>query len=265
MTLLEISFRLIYYADYKLVAMKLKNILNKHIIKYLHGYPASIYDFALFCKNEDPELQNLLTKNLKGVFLGSEFPHKHYREIIEEVFNVETISWYGHTERSVLAYEKEVKFNYEPFFILMDTEAIYKDKGNYQLIATSYYNKASPLIRYNTEDQISNVEFKSYKIMKSFRIINGRYGEFVIDKSNKKINLTGLIFGQHHEIFNHSKFIQVRQPKPGEIEIHYVAKDLKEEMAIKLINLKNLNFDVIVVRRKEPFRTISGKINLIIK
>ena len=31
-------------------------------------------------------------------------------------------------------------------------------------------------------------------------------------------------------------------------------------MAIKLINLKNLNFDVIVVRRKEPFRTISEKL-----
>ena len=211
------QFSVDIYADYKLVAMKLKNILNKHIIKYLHGYPASIYDFALFCKNEDPEFENLLTKNLKGVFLGSEFPHKHYREIIEEVFNVETI--FGMVIQNDQYWHMKKRLNLiMNLFILMDTEAIYKDKGNYQLIATSYYNKASPLIRYNTEDQISNVEFKS-GIMKSFRIINGRYGEFVIDKSNKKINLTGLIFGQHHEIFNHSKFIQVRQPKPGEIEI----------------------------------------------
>ena len=46
---------------------------------------------------------------------------------------------------------------------------MYKDK-ECQLIAT--ITIIVPLIRYNTEDQISNDEFKS-GIMKSFRIING--------------------------------------------------------------------------------------------
>src|SRR5690606_8345135 len=146
----------------------------------------------------------LLSDNLEGVFLGSEYPHAHYRNVIEEVFNVKTISWYGHTERAVLAYEKNEKFKYEPFNTYGFAEAVEIDCDNYQLIGTSYYNFAPPLIRYNTNDIISDVAIED-GILKSFRITKGREGEFVIDRNNKKINLTGLIFGRHHEIFNHSK------------------------------------------------------------
>ena len=132
------------------------------------------------------------------------------------------------------------------------------------MISTSYYNFSSPLIRYNTEDIISDVECDN-QIMKSFCIRKGREGEFVLDKLNKKINLTGLIFGRHHEIFNYSKFIQVKQPKPGIIEIHFVAEDISEDVARSLFNNQNLKFDIFFIKRSAPIRTISGKINLLIK
>src|SRR5690606_7781050 len=103
-------FALDIYADYKLVSQKLKKILSKHTIKYLSGYPSSIYDFSLYCENEDQELKDLLSKNLLAAFLGSEYPHAHYRETIEKTFGINTISWYGHTERAILAYEKKQPF-----------------------------------------------------------------------------------------------------------------------------------------------------------
>lgn len=257
-------FAIDIYADYRLVSAELKKVLNKYTIKFLHGYPTSIYDFAVFCKNEDSELQRMLSKNLKGVFFGSEHPHSHYRKVIEEVFDVKTISWYGHTERAILAYEKHEEFRYELFQTYGFAEAVKMDKENYELIGTSYYNLASPLIRYNTNDIISDIESDN-GFLRSFKVSKGREGEFVLDKEGKKINLTGLIFGRHHEIFNHSSFVQVRQPDIGTIEVHFVSDALTKEQANDLFDARNLNFNITFIKREEPFRTVSGKVNLLIK
>ena len=257
------NFAVDMYADYQKIATKLKKLLRKYTIKYLHGYPSSIYDFAIYCKENDSELRELLSKNLVGAFLGSEFPYPHYRKEIEEIFNIDTVSWYGHTERSILAYEKNEKFVYEPFQTYGFTEVI-NNNGVQELIGTSYYNHASPLIRYNTKDVISDPLIID-NILKSFKIKEGRSGEFVLDRDNKKINLTGLVFGRHHEIFNYAKFIQVKQISPCKIEIHYVADSISVEKASELFDKKNINLDISFIRENEPIRTISGKIHLLIR
>src|SRR5690606_15522637 len=71
-------FAIDIYAEYELVAKKLKQLLRRYKIKYLHGYPSSIYDFAVFCQEHDDELKHLLSQNLRGIFYGSEYPHGHY-------------------------------------------------------------------------------------------------------------------------------------------------------------------------------------------
>lgn len=256
------TFALDLYADYKDVAVKLKKILRKYQVKYLHGYPSSIYDFAVFCKEQDNELRDMLAKQLKGAFMGSEFPHPHYREVIEGVFDIDTISWYGHTERCVLAYEKNDKYVYEPFQTYGYTEVINLD-GKDELIGTSYYNQASPLIRYNTNDEITETITEG-GILQSFQMKGGRSGEFVIDRDGKKINLTGLIFGRHHKLFNEAKYIQVKQVEKGIIEIHYVA-NLSTDKAASLFDSNNVNMDISFVQRDEPVRTVSGKVGLLIK
>jgi phenylacetate-CoA ligase len=257
-------FAIDIYAEYKLVANALIETLKKYTIKYLHGYPSSIYDFAIYCQNEHPVLQKLLMQNLKGIFLGSEYPHAHYRDLIESIFNTKTISWYGHTERAVLAYEKNEKFIYEPYNTYGFSEAINANDNESELVGTSYYNFASPLVRYNTNDIISDVSV-SEGILNSFKITKGREGDFILDRNGKKINLTGLIFGRHHEIFNYSKFIQVKQIEIGRIEIHFVSDILTQEHAAKLFDSQNLNLEITFVKQEQPFRTRSGKINLLIK
>ncbi len=257
------SFGLDLYADYKDVAVKLKKILKKYQVKYLHGYPSSIYDFAVFCKEQDNELRDMLAEQLKGAFMGSEFPHPQYRDTIEQVFGIKTISWYGHTERSVLAYEKNAKYVYEPFQTYGYSEIINVD-GKDELVGTSYYNQASPLIRYNTNDEIIDT-ISDGGILQSFKMNGGRSGEFVIDREGKKINLTGLIFGRHHELFNKAKYIQVKQIDNGVIEIHYVANGLLADKASSLFDSKNVNMDISFVQRDEPVRTVSGKVGLLIK
>ena len=93
----------------------------------------------------------------------------------------------------------------------------------------------------------------------------GRSGEFVIDRDGKKINLTGLIFGRHHELFNEAKYIQVKQIEPGVIEIHYVANALSANKAATLFDSNNVNMDISFVQRDEPVRTVAGKVGLLIK
>lgn len=257
-------FAIDIYADYKEVSIKLKQILKKHPIKYLHGYPSSIYDFAVYCESNDREITEILSKNLVGAFLGSEYPHKHYREKIESVFGIKTISWYGHTERAVLAYEKYNQFEYYPFLTYGYAEILKKPNNENALISTSYYNFTSPLIRYNTEDLVQEPKFNN-DILESFKILKGRNGEFVKDLDNKNINLTGLIFGRHHELFNFSKFIQVKQIDIGVIEIYFVSDSVSEEQASKLFDQNNLNFKISFKKIPEPIRSISGKIGLLIK
>lgn len=257
------TFAINLYADYSDVSNKLKKIAKKYKIKYLHGYPSSIYDFALYCKEQDNELLQMLKKQLVGAFLGSEFPQLHYREAIESIFDIETVSWYGHTERSVLAYEKNQKYVYEPFQTYGFAETINND-GIQELIATSYYNQVSPLIRYNTNDEITETIVED-GILKSFKMKGGRTGEYVFDTNGKKINLTGLIFGRHHDLFNYSKFIQVKQISPGFVEIHYVADNLSPEKAAILFDSTNINMRFSYIQEREPIRTPAGKVNLLIK
>lgn len=258
------SFSIDLYSDYDVISNKLEFILTCHKIKFLHGYPSSIYEFALYCENSNPKLLQLLKKNLVGVFLGSEYPHLYYRETIEKVFDVRTISWYGHTERAVLAYERDRNFEYYPFLTYGYSEAIKNLEDEYDLVSTSYYNFASPLIRYNTNDLINEPKFED-GILCSFQILNGRNGEFVTDINNNKINLTALIFGRHHELFNYIKFIQVKQLSAGLLQIFFVSDMLDEESASNLFDKRNLNFKLIFKKINEPIRTVSGKINLLIK
>lgn len=256
-------FAIDIYQDYRVVAKKLRVILKKYKIKYLHGYPSSIYDFALYCDQNDKELRDLLKRNLVGAFLGSEYPHRHHRETIERVFGIDTISWYGHTERAVLAYEKEEKFTYEPFLSYGFSEAIKNGQGGYNLVSTSYYNEASPFIRYNTQDTVE-LPIAEGGVLKSFKILTGREGEFVVDAKHKSINLTALVFGRHHELFNHVNYIQIKQLDIGKIIVYYVGNDLPKN-AEELFDRSNLDFEIRFERVSEPFRTQSGKFSLLVK
>ena len=136
--------------------------------------------------------------------------------------------------------------------------------GKDELIGTSYYNQASPLIRYNTNDEVTDI-VRDDGILQSFKMKGGRSGEFVIDREGKKINLTGLIFGRHHELFNEAKYIQVKQIEKGIIEIHYVSDGLSVDKAATLFDSNNVNMDISFVQRDEPVRTVSGKVGLLIK
>jgi phenylacetate-CoA ligase len=242
--------------------LDLLNVFKKYNTEFIHGYPSSIYNFLKEVSVQAPFLLDFLKKKIKGIMLGSEFPSPHYRNYIENLLTKNTISWYGHTEGVILAGELFQKYEYVPFLSYGYVEAVKKD-GYYHLIGTCFDNYAAPFIRYDTEDLI-NPNFNKNGLLESFEITEGRLGEFVVDKNNKNISLTALIFGRHHKLFDVVDFIQVKQKVPGEIVVYY-SNSSNIETPNELFDSSNLNIDLIFQQVKEPFKTPLGKIPLLIK
>jgi phenylacetate-CoA ligase len=262
------SFLVNIYAPPEQIIYELRRIIGKYPIRFLHGYPSALYSFSLQIETLAPDLRAILSDTIKGVFLNSEFPHTHFRNKIEAIFGARTLSWYGHSERCVLAYEKEEKFLYHPMQTYGHVECLPLDNDKAQLIGTSYYNFASPFIRYNTEDIVENCQFDDSGILHGFKIKDGRSGEFIIDSNGNKISLTGLIFGRHHLLFDYSKYIQVYQIKPGKAIILYVPKGKGQLKEIfnpnNLFDSRDVSIEFKFCLINSPIRTVSGKINLLV-
>ena len=242
--------------------LELLKVFKKYNTEFIHGYPSAIYNFLLEISVKAPFLLDFLKKNIKGIMFGSEFPSHRYRDFIETLLTDNTISWYGHTEGVILAAELYQKYEYVPFLSYGFTEAVKKD-NLFHLAGTCFANYAAPFIRYDTEDLIKP-NFNNDGLLESFEIKEGRLGEFVVDKNNRNISLTGLIFGRHHKLFDVVKFIQVKQVVPGQIIVYYACSSIIENPS-ELFDTGNLNFEVHFKQINEPFKTPLGKIPLLIK
>lgn len=255
------SLKIDIYSSYKKISERLEKSFKGVPIHFLHGYPSSLYELALYCKT-DSILLNLLKQNLKGCILNSEYPHIYQRRVIEETFQINTYAFYGHSEGCIIAYETD-RGNYKPLHSYGFVEAIELEE-EMNLIGTNFYNNISPLIRYNTEDKIENPEFDE-DLLVGFKIKEGRNGEVIWDKEGKKIPLTGLIFGRHHKLFDFCKHIQVFQNEPGKAKILFVAKSELNINAEELFDSQNVKVDFSFQELKSPVRTSAGKVNLLVK
>lgn len=258
------SFVVDIYADFDLIARNLMNLLSKHKITYLHGYPSAIYEFVRNCEKKELRLLELLKLNLKGAFLSSEYPMPLYRQLIERLLEIPTVSFYGHTEHCVIAYEKEDTFVYVPLQTYGYAEAVSMSDGTASLIGTCYNNFASPFIRYNTEDQITSYQCCD-SILNSFKIESGRNGQFVIDRMKKNIPLTGLIFGRHHKLFEYCTHIQIYQNNPGYVTVLYVPMNHINCFSPEInFDISNVDLDFSFKKIDKPIKTVSGKINILV-
>jgi phenylacetate-CoA ligase len=262
----DYAFMVNAYMDLELVSSKLEKIFKRFPVAFLHGYPSVVYAFASHWKaNASPSFLAALRKNLRGVLLGSEYPLPIYRSTIEEVCGVPTYSWYGHSEMAVLAGENGRPFEYEPFQSYGYSEAVAIDGGtSKRLVTTNYDNFTCPFIRYDTGDLIEPTEFSS-GILQSFKITEGRVGDFVLDANGQRISLTALIFGRHHKIFSSLSALQVAQNHPGKVLI--LATRVKnisitEDDFWKGFDACGLNIDFELAFLDQPVRTRSGKVPL---
>ncbi|XNS97676.1 hypothetical protein AB6D28_015075 [Vibrio cyclitrophicus] len=248
------------YVSYEELTESIRNLCKNKKINYLHGYPSSIYAFCKHIKDNNIDVLELFNGKLKGVFFGFEYPAPVFRDLIENTLEVKSVSWYGHSEMAILAYEKSENFTYYPFQTYGFVEVESDPFGEGRLLGTSYYNFNSPFIRYDTGDLVSDTKY-SDDVLYSFRIASGRIGDFIFDKENNPISLTALIFGRHHDAFNKIDFLQIGQEKIGEATLFVTSRNSVE---LSDFDLNNVNIKFFLQRMEKPVKTNAGKIPLFV-
>lgn len=252
------------YMGWDETAWALERMLQNDTVHYLHGYPSNLYDFARFASAHAPRLLNALRRDLRGIFLGSEYPAPVWREFIHDIFGVPSISWYGHTEKAVLAAERDTPYVYVPFDSYGLMEVVPAENGRQHLVGTGWDNPSAPFIRYDTEDDIEPLDQEG-GWLRAFAIREARSGDYIVGREGQRISLTGLIFGRHHPIFNRARAVQVLQRKAGEatllvtMEENETEPDWKHEFDA---SYTGLSWTYCVLNK--PIKTMQGKTPLLV-
>jgi len=165
---------------------KYANVIAKHNIKYLRGYPSSISDFADYIRKSKTSIY------IKSVFPTAEVLLDPHRENIKDFLHSEVFDQYGCADAGAHASECEMHDGLHIHPEIVFTEIIDESQNNIysgsgELIFTNLLNYSFPLLRYAPEDlgEISNEDCgcgrKSFKLKKiigrttdRIKLINGR-------------------------------------------------------------------------------------------
>ena len=244
------------------VVSAVMKLSRSRIIRWLHGYPSLISEFAREIEKQFPSGFSEFRTRLIGVLLGSEYPAPIYRSAIEGVLTSHVVSWYGHSEMAVLAPETALGV-YQSLPTYGYAESVVTDDGqSRRLICTSLHNRVHPFIRYDTGDLVEEVSRDNYSL--TFRIREGRVGDFIFDRQGNSHSLTAIIFGRHHAAFDLLNHVQVRDQGGGVITFVMTPRDASIDSKIleKGFNLQNLDMEFHFEVVESPVRTATGKIRL---
>lgn len=232
------------------------------VIRWLHGYPSLVAEFAhSMAALPAPDLAAFQAR-LYGVLLGSEYPAPSYREVIARRLSSNIVSWYGHSEMAILARETaQGVYTSYPTYGFAEAVPAADGKGH-RLVCTSLHNRVHPFIRYDTGDLIDPVSQSGGAL--SFRIREGRVGDFVLDRQGRKLALTAIIFGRHHAAFSMIQHVQVCDHGAGRIALVVTPKGDSVDPATLLagFDLADLDIDLELRLVGNPIRTPAGKIRL---
>lgn len=247
------------------IVSAVRNLTEVLVVRWLHGYPSLIAEFAECVNREDSDLADFLRRRLYGVLLGSEYPANIYRSRIESILSSNVVSWYGHSEMVLLARET-ARGVYTALPSYGFAEAIREDKTSHscRLVGTCFYNRAHPFVRYDTGDLVMPLSHE--RGILSFQVLEGRVGDFVIGRDGRRISLTAIIFGRHHPGFADVHHVQVRQDDIGSITLLVVAdsKRTSPEDLHAGFNLDDVDIDWRIEVIDKPIRSMAGKIKLLV-
>lgn len=187
---------------------------------YLHGYPSALDVLAEYVLRHD---LTAMMPRLNAALLGSEEASKAQRQRIEEAFQTRVYSWYGHSERVVLAGECEQTSAYHHFpdygiLEIVDEQGNSCDREGErgEIIGTGLYNRCMPLIRYRTGDYATRLEPRCScgRAWDRFTDVVGRWKQdMVLGKNGARISLAAL--NMHGPLFAKVRRFQYYQETPG--------------------------------------------------
>ncbi len=194
---------------------------------FLHVYPSSITMLTCFIMRAGLEPP----RNVKGVLAGSENVYAEDRATVERVWGVPYHSWYGHSEKLVLAAECEHTRNYHVwptygYFELLDDDGkpITTPGVRGEIVGTGFINTVMPFIRYRTGDYATFVGDRCVECGREHPIISdieGRWPSGALVAADGAL-VTTTALNVHDDTFERVRQYQFYQDTIGEVTVRVV-------------------------------------------
>lgn len=270
----KIGYRKYVLSSYYLTDEKYEQYLKaieKTRATYLHVYPSTVTDLShlVLSHNDAGRLK------IRHILLASENLYPWQEAIIKAAFPGATlVSFYGHTERAIMApwCEKEEKYHLNPFYgfteiLNNDNEEVAEGEIG-ELVGTSFWMFGTPFIRYRTNDFAEKGPAVCEKCGRQFQVlhtIDGRLSEIIISKTGRRISLT--VFAgsvMHGKTFDHIKQFRFVQKEKGIVSLNIIpdsrfdATDMQRlEKSLRVFLSEDFDFSIQLVESLE--RTKRGK------
>lgn len=194
---------------------------------YLYGYPSAIDYVAGYVLRHG--LDGRLPP-VRAAFLISEACSSEQRSRIETAFRTRVFSFYGHSERLILAGECEQSTVYHHFPDYGVLEIVTEDGApcdgpgdRGELVGTGLLNRSMPLIRYRTGDWATRREHacECGRCWDRFSDVLGRWKqEFVIGSEGEEISVAAL--NVHGSVYENVARYQYHQSEAGALVVRVV-------------------------------------------
>jgi len=221
-------------------------IIRRFRPKFIQAYPSAITLLANFMRQNSLEPFGFL----KAVLCGSENVYDWQRAMVESVLKCRLFSWYGHSERAVLAGETETSNRYHLCPEYGYTEIVDKNGDPIseegvpgEIVATGFHNYVTPFIRYRTGDVAAWQETPpdSRRQHRVFSRVEGRLQELIVTATGRKISMTAI--NMHSDVFDNIQQFQFVQEEKGKVlfsvvkkssytdrDTHYVGRELEKKL-----------------------------------
>jgi len=192
-------------------------------ISYIHCYPSTAYEFALFLLR-----YKLDVSFIKAFLSGSENIFEYQRDLIQNALGVRFYNWYGHSEKLVLAgYCKNTNYYHiEPaygYFELVDESGnVIKTPGQTgEIVGTSFHNHGMPFVRYRTGDFADYIGSYCSACNRQVPIIGNIKGRWSGDKiyNSDGTFITTTALNLHSSLYKVINGLQYIQKEKGLLEV----------------------------------------------
>jgi phenylacetate-CoA ligase len=244
--------------------------LERSNIKLIRGYSSAILFFVKYCLAKKIRINN----HLRAIIITADKIYANEKETIKNYFDCEIFEEYGCREFSIIGHECEHADGFhlaEEIFIVEvfnKNTGLLSFQGTGEIVVTSLFNYAMPMIRYHLGDEVtmSSQKCQCGRILKKISDVQGRIGDYVINRKGEYIY--GDFFAKMFNIKEIYQY-QIIQEQVGELNIHIVKNKLISDHEIKsLINkiiMKNQNFmQINFALRDKIITSASGKRRVII-
>ncbi len=238
---------------------------------YLKGLASGLYFFAL-CLQES----GISDLQIRAVFSSGELLLPCYRSLIETVFHCKVMDSYGTMERTVAISQcPEGGYHLNTDYGVMELINIEQNTGESyftgNVVGTSLYNYAMPLIRYEIGDTVEMFTEPQSCVcgrkLPLIRGIRGRNEDKIMTPDGRYITSIFII----PEWIDGLRFVQFVQEKSNTLEVRVIPgeqwNDLSHEklmMYLRRMTGKEMSICIRCITDKDVIRDRSGKCRVVI-